>query len=378
MAGREEPPEGASGNAAGGGEDEYRSVVFDESFVRAARLQEFSAQERMGEHARAVRSLPARHLRTGSRAVLALVLLIALAFAAAVYMGFRHPYQAPVGRRAEALRSTVIPLAPRGAVPGGTAAGLFAGSPAAEFRSGAAGINFPMVRRTDNFSDSQVNTALTTVKDYLVASSLDPDVLTGGAIRPVELLLDPAQMSQFDRSMSRPDDDGQHAATGWLVRFDPAKVALADPGIRVQGTLAYSEEGSDTLEVVSDHTFTYALRPAVSGPQKAGNVSLFTVRRELHFRFDREDLRLHRLELRTSYVQAGPQACPADTTGALRPLLAGQRAVSRGPAGTDPYATGRPTAALCGTLQLSSRPSRAPVSSPGLPAPTAGSLGSPP
>ena len=35
----------------GGGEDEYRSVVFDESFVRAARLQEFSAQERMDDHA---------------------------------------------------------------------------------------------------------------------------------------------------------------------------------------------------------------------------------------------------------------------------------------------------------------------------------------
>ncbi|MGW3658507.1 SCO2583 family membrane protein [Streptomyces sp. NPDC005151] len=380
MAGREEPPEGASGNAAGGGEDEYRSVVFDESFVRAARLQEFSAQERMGEHARAVRSLPARHLRTGSRAFLALVVLIALAFAAAVYVGFRHPYQAPVGRRAEALRSTVIPLAPRGDVPGGTAAGLFATSPAAQFRTGASGINFPMVRRTDNFSDSQVITALTTVKDYLVASSLDPDVLTGGAIRPVKLLLDPDQVSQFDRSMSRPDDDGQHTAAGWLVRFDPAKVALADPGIRVQGTLAYSEEASDTLEVVSDHTFTYALRPAVSGPQRAGGVSLFTVRRELHFRFDREDLRLHRLELRTSYVQAGPQACSADTTGALRPLLAGQRAVSRGPAGTDPYATGRPAGALCGALELSARPSRAPVgsSSPGLPAPTAGSLRSHP
>ncbi|MFG2557971.1 hypothetical protein [Streptomyces sp. NPDC048496] len=379
MAGREEPPEGASGNAAGGGEDEYRSVVFDESFIRAARLQEFSAQERMGEHARAVRSLPARHLRT-SRAVLALVVLIALAFAAAVYIGFRHPYQAPVGRRAEALRSTVIPLAPRGAVPGGTAARLFATSPAAQFQTGASGINFPVVRRTDNFSDGQVFTALTTVKDYLVASSLDPAVLTGGATRPVKLLLDPDQVSQFDRSMSRPDDDGQHAVAGWLVRFDPAKVALADPGIRVQGTLAYSEEGADTLEVVTDHTFTYALRPAVSGPQQAGGVSLFTVRRELHFRFDREDLRLHRLELQTSYVQAGPQACSADTTGALRPLLAGQRAVSRGPAGTDPYATGRPAGALCGTLELSAHPSRAPVSSssPGLPAPTAGSLRSHP
>ncbi|MFJ5720123.1 hypothetical protein [Streptomyces sp. NPDC093149] len=354
MADRGEPPEGPPENAPGGGEDEYRSLVFDESFVRAARLKELSAEERMEDHAPAVRSLPPRSLRAGSRAVIALVLLIALAFGTAVYMGFRNPYTAPVGRRAEPLRSTVVPLAPRDAVPGGTAAGLLARSPAAQFAMGAAGINLPAIRGTDHFSDSEVAAALTTVKDYLVASSLDPDVLTGHAVRPVELLLDPDQTAQFNRSMSRPDDDGQHAATGWLVRFDPAKVALAGPDIRVRGTLSYTETGSDTLEVVSDHTFTYTLRPATSGPQRAGGASLFTVRRELHFRFDREDLRLHRLELRTSYVQAGPQACPTDTTGALRPLLAGQRPLAHGPAGTDPYATGRPTAAVCGTLAVSS------------------------
>ncbi|MEU9758814.1 hypothetical protein [Streptomyces sp. NPDC047985] len=360
MAHRGEPPEGTPEDTPGGGEDEYRSLVFDESFVRAARLKEFSAQERIADHTPAVRSLPPRRFKAGSRAAIALVLLIALAFGTAVYMGLRHPYQVPVGRKAEALRSTVIPLAPRGPVSGGTAADLLSRSPAAQFARGVAGINPPPSRATDNFSDNQVATALATVKDYLVASSLDPDVLTGHALRPVEMLLDPDQMAQFERSMHRPDDDGQHAPAGWLVRFDPAKVALASPDIRVRGTLSYSEAGADTLEVVSDHTFTYTLRPADSGPQRMGGASLFTVRRELHFRFDREDLRLHRLELRTSYVQAGPQACPSDTTGVLRPLLAGQHATPRSPAGTDPYDTARPTGALCGTLVVSSPPAPAP------------------
>ncbi|MFE9816443.1 hypothetical protein [Streptomyces sp. NBC_00236] len=357
MADRGDPPEGPSENGASGSEDEYRSLVFDESFVRAARLQEFSAQERMGEHARAVRSRPGRSVRNGSRAALALVVLIALAFGAAVFMGFRHPYQNPVTSRAEPMRMTVVPLAPRGAVPAGTPAGLFASSPAASFPKGDAGISLPVTRRTDNFSDSQVYTALATAKDYLTASSLDLDVLGGNAVRPVESLLDPDQMQQFERSMDTPQDDGQHAATGWLVRFDPAEVT-PDPEIRVRGTLRYAETGADALEVVSDHTFAYVLHPAVSGPRRAGGASLFTVRREMRFRFDRDDLRLHRLEVRTSYVQAGPQSCPDDTTGALRPLLAGERAVARGPAGTDPYATGRPTGALCGTLEISSRPSR--------------------
>ncbi|THA78288.1 hypothetical protein E6R60_05195 [Streptomyces sp. A0642] len=371
MADRGDPPEGPSENGASGSEDEYRSLVFDESFVRAARLQEFSAQERMGDHARAVRSLPGRAVRNGSRAALALVVLIALAFGAAVFMGFRHPYQTSVTRRTEPLRMTVVPLAPRGVVPAGTPAGLFASSPAAAFPEGAAGIALPVSRRTDNFSENQVYTALATAKDYLVASSLDLDVLGGNAVRPVEALLDPDQIEQFERSVNTPRDDGQHAATGWLVRFDPTEIT-PDPEVRVRGTLQYAEAGADTLEVVSDHTFAYVLHPAVSGPRQAGGASLFTVRREMRFRFDRDDLRLHRLEVQTSYVQAGPQSCPADTTGALRPLLAGERAVVRSPAGTDPYATGRPAAALCGTLAVSSPPDSRPAP-PGPPAGTAAS-----
>ncbi|WEH33336.1 hypothetical protein PZB75_08050 [Streptomyces sp. AM 4-1-1] len=355
MEGRGDPPEGTPEGLPGGGEDEYRSVVFDESFVRAARLQELSAQERMGEHAQAVRTRPPRVMRGGSKAAIVLMALILLAFGTAVFMGFRHPYPTSSGRRVEPLRTTVIPLAPRGRVPGGTAAHLFASSPAGGHRSGAAGISPPAVTRTKNFSESQVVAALDTVKHYLVKSSLDPDVLTGGAVRQVKALLDPDQMDEFDRSAGA-SADGRHAATGWLVRFDPKRVTLAAPDIRVQGTLDYAEEGADMLEVVSDHTFTYALRPTTSGPREADSVSLFTVRRELHFRFDREDLRLGRLELRSSYVQAGPQACTADeadAVGALRPLLAGERAAPGGPAGTDPYATGRPVAALCGTLTIS-------------------------
>ncbi|MFI1400204.1 hypothetical protein [Streptomyces sp. NPDC020681] len=356
MAGRGDPPEGTPEGLPGGGEDEYRSVVFDESFVRAARLQEFSAQERMGDHAQAVRSLPVWSMRTGSKQVLVLVLLVALAFGTAIYLGVRHPYQTPVVKQAEPLRITLIPLAPQGPVPGGAPADLYADSPAAQFRVGASGIALPEAKRTRNFSEGQVMTALTTAKDYLVESSLDPDVLTGGAVRPVRMLLDPDQLAQFDRSMSSPVADGHHAATGWLVRFDPAKVALADPEVRVKGTMRVAEVGPDALEVTSDHTFAYALRPAVQNGSEAGEASLFTVRRELHFRFDRDDLHQHRAELLVSYVQAGPQACADDTSGTLRPLLAGQRATVGGPAGTDPYATGEATAALCGALSPSVLP----------------------
>ncbi|MFI7415428.1 hypothetical protein ACIBU0_43015 [Streptomyces sp. NPDC049627] len=355
MGGPGDPPEGAPESGPGGGEDEYRSVVFDESFVRAARLQEFSAQERLADHAPAVRRRPP--LRRGlSRQALILVLLIAVAFGTAIYMGVRHPYQNPAGSGppAEPLRMTVIPLAPEGKVPGTTDTGhLYAQSPAAQFRIGAEGIPLPAARRTAHFSDSQVTSALSIAKDYIVRSALYPEVLTGDQVRPVRVLLDPDQLDQFDQSFRLPTADGRHAPTGWLVRFDPTQAELADRRIRVQGTLQAAETDSSALEVTADHTFVYALRPAHT--EKTTEASLFTVRRELHFRFDREDLRLHQAQLVVSYVQAGPLSCAEDSTNRLHPLLAGQTAKAGGPAGTDPYATGGATA-LCGTLAAGTQP----------------------
>ncbi|MEV5017305.1 hypothetical protein ACIGW1_28910 [Streptomyces sp. NPDC053780] len=354
MAGLGDPPGGTPEGAPGGGEDEYRSVVFDESFVRAARLQEFSAQERITDHAPAVRRRPPLRRAGLSRQALVLVVLIAVAFGTAIYMGVRHPYQNPSAQRAaEPVRMTVVPLAPRGRVPGADDAGfLYEHSPAARFRTAAEGVPLPGARRTAHFSEDQVLNALTTAKNYIVRSALDPDVLGGREVRSVRVLLDPDQLHQFDESFERPTADGRHAPTGWLVRFDPGRAELADPEIRVHGSLRALETDASTLEVTADHTMVYALRPA--GDQRAGT-SLFTVRRELTFRYDREDLRLHQTQLVASYVQAGPLSCAEDSANHLRPLLAGQTAGTGAPAGTDPYTSDNATA-LCGTLAASAQP----------------------
>jgi hypothetical protein len=367
MAGRGDPPGGAPEGLPGGEDDEYRSVVFDESFIRAARLQEFSARERLGAHTDPVRKRPptsppsprGRGFRNGPRQVLTLLLVLVLAFGTAVYIGLRNPYR-PTGVRAvEQARMTVTPLAPQGRVPGGSPAGLLARSPAAQFRVGAGGITLPSARGVGDFEEGQVTAALTTVKDYLVASSLDPDVLAGRSVRQVRVLLDPDQLEQFDRSFADPADDGHHDPIGWLVRFDPSKVASAGVRARVHGTLSYAQTAPGTLEVTTDHVFVYPLRPAVSDGRPVGDASLFTVRREMRFRFTADDLPKHQAELVTSAVQAGPQDCPAGTPTTLHPLLAGQRAASRGPAVTDPYATGPAHAALCGALSHAAEPSPA-------------------
>ncbi|MEU0003328.1 hypothetical protein ABZ079_03195 [Streptomyces sp. NPDC006314] len=353
MGGPGDPPEGTPEGGPGGAEDEYRSVVFDESFVRAARLQEYSAQERMADRAPAVRRRPPLH-RGLTRQVLILAMLIAVAFGTAIYMGVRHPYSSPQVRRLiEPLRMTVIPLAPQGKVPGAAdAESLFAHSPAAQFEIGAEGIPLPASHSTAHFSHSQVVAALSTAKNYVVRSSLYPEVLTGRQVGPARSLLDPDQLDQFDQSLDHPAADGRHAPTGWLVRLDPSLAQLADDKIRVRGSLQATESDSATLEITADHTFVYALRPtgAADAP-----VSLFTVRREVTFRFHRDDLRTHQVQLVTSSVQAGPLSCAEDASAYLHPLLAGQTAKPGGPAGTNPYAPDN-TPALCGTLATGAQP----------------------
>ncbi|QLJ00448.1 hypothetical protein HZZ00_05250 [Streptomyces sp. NEAU-sy36] len=353
MGGPGDPPEGTPEGGPGGAEDEYRSVVFDESFVRAARLQEYSAEERMADHAPAVRRRPPLHRGLARQAVI-LVLLLAVAFCTAVYMGVRHPDDsAEDARPVQPLRTTVIPLAPQGRVPGGTdAEALYAHSPAARFDIGAEGVPLPAARGTAHFSDSQVMAALTTVKDYIVRSSLHPDVLGGRTAAPARALVDSDQLAQFDQSFDHPAADGGHAATGWVVRIDPSRARLADDRVRVQGDLRATEADPAALDVTADHTFVYALRPAGAA---SARVSLFTVRRALTFRLTRDDLRARQVQLVTAYVEAGPLSCADDSTSYLHPLLAGQTPRPGSPAATDPYATEAP-ASLCGTLARASQP----------------------
>jgi hypothetical protein len=380
--------------------DDDRPVVFDESFVEAARLQEFSARERMEDesHAavrnRAYRPAPdpaaagsvagadgtdgdyTRGPLTASRQGVVLVLLIVFAFATAIYMGVRNPYQPPPRVPAEPMRASVLPLAPRDAVPGATPADLYRHSPAAGFRTGADGVALPPARRTAHFSESQVLGALASAKEYVVSSSLDPSVLLGRTERDVRLMLDPAQHRQFDRSLERPSNDGRHAATGWMVRFDPAKTELADPRVRARGTMAVREVTAEALEVVADHVFVYAVRAAGEKSGKGGadgqdgndaqdaqdekdGASLFTVRREVRFRIDREDMRRQQLGVQQVAVRAGPLPCSADSSAVLTPLFAGEDAEDDSAAGTDPYARGRSAASLCGVLSDSSQPTPA-------------------
>lgn len=358
MAGRTDPPEGTPGGAPGAGDEEYPSTVFDESFVRAARLQELSAQERLEEHTQAVRSRlpePGGAVRSVPKQGIALALIILLAFAAAIYLGSNNPYGNGSSAVMEAPVGSVVPLAPEDEVPGSVdAEALYAGSPADEFGMGAGGVALPDPRATEHFTSEQVLTALTVAKEYVVASSLTPDVLTGATYVPVRELLGAEQQEQFDRAMAGRDADS--APTDWLVRFDadPAgqHVALADPLPRVDGEFTFTELGDDVLQVSGHHVFVYAVRPA--GEPRAP-AALFVVERDVRLQFGEGELRERHTVVRQADAVAGPMDCATDTDVALIPLLAGERP-AQPPAerASDPFAT-TPTT-VCGTLSPSALP----------------------
>lgn len=330
-AGRSEPPDGTPGGVPDGGDEELRSTVFDESFVRAAQLEEFSARQRLEESTSPVRDRrPARFARTLPRQGVALALTILTALVVAVFLG-GNPYNAPGPPEAVAPPHTrVLPLVPEGPVPGGTPEALYADSPAGGYDTGAAGLVLPPPAATASFDRAQVTAALALAKDYAVASGLDPRVLEGTTTLPVRALLGPRQQSQLDAGLA--GRAGSPPVTGWLIRFDPGEVVLAEERVRTDGELRVAE-ARGRLEVTVVQVAAYALRPA-GEPDAAA--SLFVVHRELLLGFAEDDLSRRRVVLVAADVLAGPLDCAADPAGGLRPLLAGESSAAE--PGTDPFA----------------------------------------
>ncbi|MGW2254047.1 SCO2583 family membrane protein [Kitasatospora sp. NPDC001660] len=345
-----EPPEGTP-DGGSGSEDEYRSVVFDESFVRAARIQELSARERLaGSFGRATRpKVRLGPLGSVPRQALALLLLILLAFAAAVYFGVSSPKGTAARPEGSQLSVSLVALSPASAVrPVADPANPFASLPVG-YGDGTMGLNTPAGTSTEHFSRVEVTKALDTVQRYLVASSLAPVALVQGATADVRAFVTPGEQAQFDASVTQPVDDRHHAVTGWMVRFDPAQVALATDTVKVTGAMRVDEVDSATLQITTDHTFVYALKPA--GAPSGAPVTLETVRRELTFQFDRIDLGAAQLRLVDAVVQAGPQPCTTSMAGFLQPVLATpQGAQVPGPAAIDPGNHAHPAWQVCGVL----------------------------
>jgi hypothetical protein len=316
MSGRGVPPEGPN-RGGPDGEDEFSAVVFDATFVRAAGLHEPSARERLQggrrpHRLRRVFGIPMQSLRGAVAATIVLAVI-----AAAGYLGAERasaPSPRTDGVAAVLQRVSLTP--PVGWTPGPLPADPMAGSPAAGWAQGAAGIATGEHRSTGHFTAGQIGQALDLVREFVVDTQLDPAVLRGARPWSALPLLRRGGRDQLGAAPADPRDDDRSAPTGWVTRFDPETVRILDVPARVAGTLAVSELARDDLVVVADVVFVYAVAQ-IGGP----GWTRFTVHRVWDFHVDADTLRAGLLQVRRVLTIAAPQRCASDTSAWFRPVF---------------------------------------------------------
>lgn len=268
---------GAAGEDAGG----LAPPVFDEDFVRSARIREPSARARgmapVGPHPDAptraplseTLSQPARAHRSPARPSrispisgadprhLAAILVAVAVMVGAVYFvagrGTLFGGGEPASKAAAAGGSTP-------ATPDSTSA-PFAGTPAAAYQDGAAGIELPRATASAGFNAAQVASALRAAKALLVATNLEPATLRGEHPDAFLALLDPKEtMLQETVRDALAHPTGTDNVTLWTTRFDPREATLlAGQPVKVHGTMSFAP-ADDGLRVHTDYLFVYALR----------------------------------------------------------------------------------------------------------------------
>lgn len=159
---------------------------------------------------------------------------------------------------AETAAPTGAPGAAGIAIP--TLARPFAGSPAAQWADGAAGIVLPKATAVGPLAKAQVGQALQQTRKLLIDANLDPATLSGGRPETALSLIDPQQkdlLKLLNTALSKPDKD--HDPLWMFSRFDPAELRLAGDVVKTRGRMTFEAGKSASLVVHADYTFVYPL-----------------------------------------------------------------------------------------------------------------------
>ncbi|MBV2154589.1 hypothetical protein [Kitasatospora sp. SUK 42] len=301
---------GGSDPSGAGGKDPFADLVLDEEFIKAASVKEQSGRTRMlsarWKHTppvdpggrRSVNDGPAPKRRFGRkpklqvvdpwgnprparrrrglewRTPLFIVLTVAVLLAALNVDGLRDWLHGDAGGSSPEAYAPVPTVAPETAKPTAapsavdpkqpTVAHPWVGSPAEGWPSGAAGIEVPRAKAVGVFDEDQVATQLKLVKDFLVASNLDPRVTNGGRPDAALAMMDAKAQEKPTQSLDAPS--AQANPTRWFSRFDARDAIPVDDTVKVQGWMTLDGDGNGGVLVHTDYTFVYALRP---GPDAA-------------------------------------------------------------------------------------------------------------
>jgi hypothetical protein len=242
-----------------------------------AQFREMSAAERDRQAARARRRLRASRRRGRFRAVAKVCGIIAVVavLGSGVYALVHVHHSSGAPGAADSPGTTAASPEPGGtsglngslgiSVPAFTAADPFVGTPAEDYRNGAAGIAVPAAHRVAAFSAAQVAASYLTTRRLLIAANLDQRTLHAGTPTAFARLLAPQLRSYFQRRLGRRGVD-KHGYTrssrGWVVSFAPG-TELVGPVIKVSGTMRAVpavDSGRRVLRIHFNFLFVYPVQ----------------------------------------------------------------------------------------------------------------------
>ncbi|MCW2904263.1 MAG: hypothetical protein JWO67_6528 [Streptosporangiaceae bacterium] len=152
----------------------------------------------------------------------------------------------------------------------------FAGSPAASYAVGEAGVKFPPAKAMNGLSASDMALAFVQVKKMFVAANLDPDTLFKGRPDGLAKVLDPDQRRHLLRNLG--SRDLKKNTRWWLTSFAPKTAQQTGHVIKVRGATTVrkaTSAGVRGVTVKMDYNLVYA----VHRPGRPASVIRVVVRR---------------------------------------------------------------------------------------------------
>ena len=169
---------------------------------------------------------------------------------------------------------------PRPRVPSIDPAHPFAGSPAADWPAGIAGLKLPSAGRVGSFSAAQVATMVNLTKRYIAATRLDPKVIAGEYPTGVFAVVDPEStdfQTRLRDALRRPATSRDPVS--YITRLDPRLDMLHGSVVKVNGIVNVRERLRGELVVTTDSLIVYAVRRAAP----ASEVTRVVLREQLEF-----------------------------------------------------------------------------------------------
>ncbi|WP_067455008.1 SCO2583/SCO2584 N-terminal domain-containing protein [Actinomadura macra] len=196
---------------------------------------------------------------------------------------------------------------PAPGLPGGGAAPRgdpFAGSPAASYADGEAGLQMPDPRAMNGLSDADLALAYVRIRKLIIAANLEPATVFGRAPDAFAALLDPRQRRDFRRDLDR---KGDRNTRSWLTSFAAGTAEQAATTVKVHGTVTAAkarDRGTAGVTVKADHLFVYAIRR----PGRLDSTMREVVRRVTEVFVHREDGAV-KLWVTSTQNSAAPSGC---------------------------------------------------------------------